>query len=132
MKSFVALNSFHSGSCSRNNLQRGDALIASSHPSFKSSRTESLWILLLDVDFSAPLLGLSCIVLLLGLELGLTVACDPSDGAAHGTSKAVCCAGGQVAQLALGLLSLTAGILFLALTFEILIVCVSCVLPKLR
>lgn len=69
-------------------------------------------------------------MLLLGLKLSLTVAGDPSDGAAHGTSETVCCAGGQVAQLALGLLSLAAGILFLALTFEILIVCVSCVLPN--
>lgn len=86
-----------------------------------------LWVLLLDVYLSATLLGLSCIVLLLGLELGIAVASDPSDGAAHSTSETVSGTGGQVAELALGLLSLAVGILFLALALEILIVCVSCV-----
>lgn len=77
-------------------------------------------ILLLDIQFRTTLLRLARIMLLLGLELGLTVASESGDSTTHGTSQTICSTGAQVVELALRFLGLTAGILFLALFLEIL------------
>lgn len=74
--------------------------------------------LLLDVVLGTALLGLAGVVLLLVLGLGGRVAGDTGDGAAHGTRDAVCDAGAEVRELALGLLLLALEVLVSALALQ--------------